>query len=171
MAKIDKVEYFFTVQNREEQIKEWIEAIIAETEDCFLVSAKMSADANYKFFIDSDTGFSLEKSVKINRALRNQIDESGLFPEGMYSLEISSPGLSEPLAMPRQYKKNIGRLLEIETETETFEGRIKEVNDDEIHLEIKNKNSKGIPTDKLPKKMITMNINNIKKATVQVEFN
>lgn len=155
---------------RDEQIKKWLDDILAETEDCFLISAKMSADANYKFFIDSDTGFSLDKSVKINRALRNQIDESGLFPEGMYSLEISSPGISEPLKIPRQYKKNIGRLLAVETPEETIEGRIKEVTEDEITLEVLGKNSKGKPTEKMPKKMINININKITKATVQVEF-
>lgn len=156
--------------SREEEIQKWVDDILAETEDCFLVLAKMSADANYKFFIDSDTGFSLEKSTKINRALRNQIDESGLFPEGMYSLEISSPGICEPLTMPRQYKNNIDRLLEVVTEEETIEGRIKGVTEEELTLEILGKNSKGIPTEKMPKKMINININNITKATIQVEF-
>ena len=157
--------------SREEQILQWLMDILKEYEDCFLVSSKMSADANYKFFIDSDTGFSLEKSVKINRTLRNQIDESGLFPEGMYSLEISSPGIGEPLKDFRQYRKNIGRLLEVLTnEDELIEGRIIEVSEEDITLEVQGKNSKGIPTDKMPKKMINMKINNINKATVQVEF-
>ena len=100
--------------SKEEKIEQWLQEILSET-DCFIISSKLGLDANYKFFIDSDTGFSLDKSTKINRALRNQIDESGLFPEGNYSLEISSPGVTEPLKMPRQYKKNIGRLLEIKT--------------------------------------------------------
>jgi ribosome maturation factor RimP len=158
------------VVSREEKIESWIEEILAET-DCFIVSSKLGTDANFKFFIDSDTGFSLDKSTKINRALRNQIDESGLFPEGNYSLEISSPGISEPLKMPRQYKKNIGRLLEIKTtEEEVIEGRLKEITENEIILEVKGKNSRGLPSDKLPKKMKNIDINNISKATVQVEF-
>ncbi len=156
--------------SREEKIEAWLQEILIET-DCFIISSKMGMDANYKFFIDSDTGFSLDKSTKINRALRNQIDESGLFPDGNYSLEISSPGTSEPLKMPRQYKKNIGRLLEIVTnEDETLTGRLKEIKEEELVLEVKGKNSRGLPSDKLPTKMKNMNINNISKATVQVEF-
>lgn len=146
---------------KEEQITAWIEDILTET-DCFIVSAKLGADANYKFFIDSDTGFSLEKSVKINRALRHQIDESGLFPNGNYSLEISSPGIDEPLKLLRQYKKNIGRLLNVQTaEEEQHEGRLTEINENQITLEVKKKKTT---------EMINIQLNNIEKATVQVEF-
>jgi len=156
--------------NKEEKIENWLQEILNET-DCFLISSKLGADANYKFFIDSDSGFSLDKSTKINRALRNQIDESGLFPDGNYSLEISSPGVSEPLQLARQYQKNVGRLLLIRTKDETeVEGRLKEIKEDELTIEVKGKNSRGLPSDKLPTKMKNININNISKATVQVEF-
>jgi ribosome maturation factor RimP len=156
--------------SREEKIEQWIQEILEDT-DCFILSSKLKADANYKFFIDSDSGFSLDKSTKINRALRNKIDESGLFPDGNYSLEISSPGTSEPLQLPRQYKKNIGRLLEIVTKNEEkMEGRLKEIKEDELVIEVKGKNSRGLPSDKLPTKMKNINLNNIETATVQVEF-
>lgn len=156
--------------SKEEKIENWVQEILEDT-DCFVVSSKLGTDANYKFFIDSDTGFSLEKSVKINRALRHQIDESGLFPEGKYSLEISSPGIDEPLQQARQYQKNIGRLLQIVTnEDKVMDGRLKEINEDELLVEVKGKNSRGLPSDKLPTKMTNININNIKEATVQVEF-
>ena len=142
--------------SKEEQIGGWIQEILDET-DCFIVSSKLGTDANYKFFIDSDTGFSLEKSMKINRALRNKIDDSGLFPNGNYSLEISSPGIDEPLRTPRQFKKNIGRLLEIKTkdeEEEEIEGRLKEITEEEIIIETKGKK-------KDPPKKINIKMNNI----------
>jgi len=149
--------------SREEKIEQWIQEILDET-DCFILSSKLKADANYKFFIDSDTGFSLEKSTKINRALRNKIDDSGLFPNGNYSLEISSPGTSEPLQLPRQYKKNIGRLLEITTkDTEKEEGRLTNITEEEITIEIKGKK-------KEPNKLKQIKMNNIETAIVQVEF-
>lgn len=156
--------------SREEKIESWLQEVLEGT-DCFVVSSKLGLDANYKFFIDSDTGFSLEKSVKVNRSLRSKIDDSGLFPEGKYSLEISSPGLDEPLKFARQYQKNIGRMLQIIThEEKVMNGRLKEVNEEELLVEVKGKNSKGLPSDKLPTKMTNININNIKEATVQVEF-
>ncbi len=42
-----------------------------------------------------------------------QIEEMAMFPAGDFSLEVSSPGLDEPLKMLRQYRKNIGRQVEL----------------------------------------------------------
>src|SRR5690606_32273108 len=42
-----------------------------------------------------------------------QLEESGMYPDGNFSLEVSSPGLDEPLKINRQYKKNIGRFVEV----------------------------------------------------------
>src|SRR5205085_9253375 len=48
-----------------------------------------------------------------NRKLYREIEESGLFPNDDFSLEVSSPGLDEPLKLRRQYSKNIGRYVEV----------------------------------------------------------
>ncbi len=48
-----------------------------------------------------------------NRALYKQIEAEGIFPDGDFSLEVSSPGLDEPLKLKRQYQKNIGRNVEV----------------------------------------------------------
>ena len=41
------------------------------------------------------------------------MEEMGMYPDGDFSLEVSSPGLDEPLKLHRQYKKNIGREVEV----------------------------------------------------------
>src|SRR5664279_2872830 len=56
---------------------------------------------------------SIERLTQINRALYRQIEESDLFPNGDFSLEVSSPGLDEPLRVNRQYVKNIGRFVDV----------------------------------------------------------
>ncbi len=156
---------------KDEKIVQWLNQILDETDDCFLVSSKIGADASYQFFIDSDTGFTLEKSVAINRALRNKIEEAEIYPEGMFSLEISSPGISEPLKNIRQYKKNTGRLVAIETkEKESVTGRIVGVENDEIILEVNGKNAKGVASPKMPKTKRNINLNTIQKAIIQIEF-
>ncbi len=66
-----------------------------------------------KVFIDGDQGISIEKCVMYNRALYKRLEEMQFFPDGDFSLEVSSPGLDEPLKLLRQYKKNVGRLVEI----------------------------------------------------------
>ena len=75
--------------------------------------AKIRPTNNIKVFLDADLGISIDKCVSYNRALYKEIVESGIFPDGDFSLEVSSPGLEEPLKLRRQYQKNIGRNVEV----------------------------------------------------------
>ncbi len=84
---------------------------LLEDTDIFICSVKMKPVNNIKVFLDADGGLPIEKIAKLNRRLNALIEEAQLFPEGDYSLEVSSPGIDEPLAQIRQYKKNVGRKL------------------------------------------------------------
>src|ERR1700741_1140035 len=90
-----------------------VEALISAEPELFLVEARIKPTNNIKVFIDGDQGVSIEKLVQYNRKLYKDIEESNLFPNGDFSLEVSSPGLDEPLKMHRQYLKNIGRYVEV----------------------------------------------------------
>src|SRR5262245_3067329 len=98
-------------------IKDKIEAVvndlIGDEPDLFLVEVKIKPTNNVKVFIDGDNGVSIDKLVQYNRRLYRLLDESGWFPNGDFSLEVSSPGLDEPLKLHRQYRKNIGRFVDI----------------------------------------------------------
>jgi ribosome maturation factor RimP len=76
--------------------------------------------------------------------LYKKLEEATLFPGGDFSLEVSSPGLDEPLKLHRQYKKNIGRQVElILLDGARTEGRLLEVSEDGVIVEeIKGKNKK-----------------------------
>ncbi len=50
------------------------------TEDVFLVSIKIKPTNNFKIFLDADNGLSIEKCIKINRALYRQMEEKGKSP-------------------------------------------------------------------------------------------
>ena len=115
-----------------------IEKLIAPllVDDIFLVSVKVKPINNYKIYLDADGGLGIEKCIKINRALYKIMEEMGMYPEGDFSLEVSSPGIDEPLKLLRQYKKNIGRSVEVTTSNdEKKEGLLKEVTDDSITIE------------------------------------
>ena len=84
-----------------------------KTEDVFLVELKVSPGNNLKVFLDADKGVTIDTCISINRALYKKIEEDDLFPNGDFSLEVSSPGVDEPLKLHRQYKKNIGRNVEV----------------------------------------------------------
>jgi ribosome maturation factor RimP len=49
-------------------------------------------------------------------------------------LEVASAGVSTPLKMVRQYRKNIGRTLKVKTATETIEAVLEKVSDESIVL-------------------------------------
>lgn len=93
-------------------------------------------------FIDSDRGFGFDKCKKISRYLETYFDQNGTLGE-KYILEVSSPGLSRPLKVRRQYVKNIGRNARIElNDGSRIEGKIESVKDSELSLTIKNETRK-----------------------------
>ncbi|MEJ7589180.1 MAG: ribosome maturation factor [Ferruginibacter sp.] len=120
---------------------------------------------NIKVFLDADSGLSIDKCVKINHNVQDN-EENGWYPDGNFSLEVSSPGLEEPLKMLRQYKKNIGRNVEVVLKDDTRqEGKLLEATEDLLTLEYtEGKNKKAITTLK------EIPFDQIKQTTVQIAF-
>ncbi len=144
-----------------------IEALLApllEGTDMFVTNLQIEPGNNIKLFLDADEGLNVQKSVSINRQLVAQIDELGWYPNGDYSLEVSSPGVDEPLRSIRQYNKNIGRLLAV-TNLEDLEqiGVLKTVAATGITLEVKINKKKETALVEIP-------FEQIKQSIVQVIF-
>lgn len=151
---------------KQKVIEDFVNAQLKGSEDVFLVEVKVIPGNNIKVFLDADNGITIEKCIKINRALYNQIEESELFPNGDFSLEVSSPGVEEPLKLHRQYKKNIGRTVEVTMNDGTKkEGKLTTVNDDEIIIEEKTGQGK-----KTVIKTTNILFNQIKYTKVLVTF-
>jgi ribosome maturation factor RimP len=155
--------------NGEEQIlglEQRVKNLISNDPDVFLVEVKIKPTNNIKVFIDGDQGVSIEKLVQYNRRLYKQLEEENLYPNGDFSLEVSSPGLDEPLKLQRQYQKNVGRFVEvINNEGARIEGKLLSATEEGITVEeIKGKG----------KKMETVEHNfsysTIKTVKVQIKF-
>ena len=133
-----------------QRIEALIEGLIAETKDVFLVGVKIKPTNNIKVFLDADNGLSIEKCTKINRAMYRVIEEEGWYPDGNFSLEVSSPGVDEPLKLLRQYKKNIGRKVEVTLADDAkTEGKLIGAEEGGIQVETtEGKNKKAITTIK-----------------------
>ncbi|MGC4035429.1 MAG: ribosome maturation factor [Chitinophagaceae bacterium] len=147
-------------------IEQRVSELLADAPGYFLVETKINAGSNIKVFIDADNGASIDKLVQLNRALYKQIDGTGLFPDNNFSLEVSSPGIDEPLKLHRQYVKNKGRNIEIiEADGSRKEGKLLEVTEDGIVLEEEKGKGKK-------KEILTHSIlfNNIKSAKIQIKF-
>src|SRR5215217_3616740 len=96
-----------------QSVEERINNLLAGHPSHFLVEVRIKPTNNIKVFIDADEGVVLSDLINYNRKLYKQLEESGMFPDGDFSLEVSSPGLDEPLKLLRQYKKNVGRFIEV----------------------------------------------------------
>src|SRR6478609_4581134 len=125
-------------------IEDKVNGLLADHPTHFLVEVRIKPTNNVKVFIDADEGVVLSDLISYNRKLYKILEESGLFPNDDFSLEVSSPGLDEPLKLHRQYVKNKGRKVEvIQKDGIKIEGKMLEVNEKEIELEeIKGKNKK-----------------------------
>ena len=135
-------------------------------EDIFLVSIKIKPTNNIKIYLDADNGLGIEKCIKINRALYKIMEEMEMYPDGDFSLEVSSPGIDEPLKLLRQYKKNIGRNVEVITNDEfRKEGKLTEVTEEKIAVEY----SEGKGKKAIIKKD-EIYFTDIKQTRVQIKF-
>jgi ribosome maturation factor RimP len=148
------------------EIEEKVNALLAQHPSHFLVEVRIKPTNNVKVFIDADEGLPLSALINYNRSLYRQLEESVLFPDGDFSLEVSSPGLDEPLKLHRQYRKNIGRFVELLMNDLTRkEGKLTEVTEDGIVVETESGKGK-----KKEIKQETFLFSDIKSTKVQIKF-
>jgi len=147
-------------------IEKMVLDILADDPVHFLVEIRIKPTNNVKVFLDGDNGITIEKCISINRALYKKLEETAIFPGDDFSLEVSSPGLDEPLKMFRQYKKNAGRLVEVLLKDGIkVDGKLLEVHENELVIEeTKGKNKKKeVILHRLP-------FDTIKSTKIQIVF-
>ena len=150
------------IQAIEERVTRLLEAHPSH----FLVEVRIKPTNNIKVFIDADEGMPLSALVDYNRKLYKQLEESGMYPDGNFSLEVSSPGLDEPLKKLRQYNKNVGRFVEVTMNDSTRrEGKLTAANEEGIVVEWEEGKGK-----KKESKTETILFENIKSTKVQIKF-
>lgn len=124
------------IENQVQAVAQMMEGLLAGDPQYFLVEVRIRPTNNIKVYLDGDKGISIEKCVALNRQLYKMIESSGLFPADDFSLEVSSPGLDEPLRLLRQYHKNVGRKVEVLLRDGVrTDGVLKEVTESGIKVE------------------------------------
>jgi len=151
----------------------WLEPFLAE-HDAFLVDVKVQGGKKVEVFVDTDSGISIGKCAEVSKFLGNLLDESDLMSDN-YTLDVSSPGMGNPLKMPRQYKRRIGNVLEIvKTDGTAIEATLEEANEDHIVLksvikETKKKSKKDVaPAEEA--KPFSLKYDEIKRALIQINW-
>lgn len=147
-------------------MQERVISLIEAEKDLFLVEIRIKPTNNVKVYIDGDQGVSVERLVYYNRKMARQLEEEGIFPDGDFSLELSSPGLDEPLKMHRQYVKNVGRPVEVVMlDGIKQEGVLKSVGEEAIELEMTTGKGKKMVVSQL-----TIPFIQIKTTKIQIKF-
>ncbi len=155
----------------EEKINSLLAAKFQEEDfqDCFLVGFELHKNDKLEIFVESDSALTFDKCRRISRYLEAYIDEENWFGE-KYILEVSSPGLSQPLKLKRQYRKNVGRRVEVTLNNDEVKtGVLTKVEEGAITLE----DTVTVKEGKKKKKMevsFELPFEDIKKTMVVISF-
>ena len=150
----------------EKRVEELVEEKIADRPELFLVSIKMLPNNKLIIHVDGDEGISIQDCAAISRHVGFHLEEENTI-EKAYNLEVSSPGVGEPLLLTRQYHKNIGRDLSVKlADGKVKEGKLLAVNDTAITIEEKVK-EKG---KKVQLVEAQVEFNNIVETKVLISF-
>ena len=116
---------------------------------CFLVHVEASKNNKITVFVESDDRLTIDMCRIISRFLEKRIEEEQWLPE-KYTLDVSSPGLDNPLRLRRQYIKNIGRSAKVKlSDGSVKKGKIKEITDDTLVIEMKNNKLESVNFDEI----------------------
>ncbi len=134
----------------------------------FLVDLKISSDKSIQIILDGDEEVNVKDCINISRAIEGSLDRE----EEDFSLEVASAGVGSPLRFPRQYRKNLGRNLEVVSkEGLKFEGALVNVEEDRIELEWKEREPKPIGKGKVTvTKNKTILFDEINQTKVLIKF-
>ena len=151
-----------------EKVAELLENALEENKSLFLIDLNISEDNQIRVILDGDKGVTVEDCIAVSRAIEHNLDRE----EYDFSLEVMSAGVSEPLTLPRQYRKNIGRNLKIKTKNdEKIEGELTAVNEESFTLKWSAREPKPIGKGKVTvQKEATLPYKDIMEAKVMITF-
>ena len=150
-----------------EKVEKLAEKVFEENNSLFLISLEVNSANHIKIVLDGDQGVSVNDCIMVSRAIEHNLDRE----EEDFSLEVTSAGVSEPLSMPRQYQKNIGRRLKVKTENEKFEADLVSADDSEIKLSWKAREPKPVGKGKVTvQKEAVVPYTDIVEAKVKITF-
>lgn len=186
-------------ERRLERAKAWVEAFLSSSvsqspAEAYLVDFVMrnvNGREIAELYVDTDEGITIDECARLTRAMLDALEENGeakeIFGENL-RLEISSPGVSRPLTLARQYKKNIGRRLSVrfldgDSTLKVAEGTLlaaRNLDSDDAEIELdtspkksakaKKHNAKNRNEETSASARLALPLSVIKEAIVQVEF-
>jgi len=153
----------------EEKVKQLLQDALDENPSLFLIDLKIDSSNKIQVILDGDKGVSLNDCIAVSRAIEHNLDRE----EEDFALEVMSAGASEPLVLPRQFQKNVGRTLTVKTKSgEKLEGELTRVSGNTIKLEWQTREPKPVGKGKVTvNKEAMIPLEDIVKAKVKINFN
>jgi len=113
--------------------------------------------------VDGERALNLDQVTVATKMISELLDEAQFMGETPFTLEVTSPGVDRPLTQPRHFSKNTDRLLKVvKTDGEVVTGRISSNTENDVTL---------LVTEKKESKDVVLKFYDIKRATVEIEFN
>jgi ribosome maturation factor RimP len=140
---------------------------LEENSTLFLIDLKIADNNSILVVVDGEKGVPLSECIRISRHVEHNLDRD----EEDFSLEVTTPNITDPLVDLRQYNKNINRTLKVKTASEDFEGKLIEIIENNITLQWKSREPKPIGKGKITvvnEKKIPLS--EIKQAKVKIIF-
>ena len=150
-----------------EKVENLLQEAFEENNSLFLIELSVN-DANHvSVVIDGDNGVSVNDCIAISRKIEHNLDRDA----EDFSLDVASAGVSAPLSMPRQYRKNVGRKLAVTTSEGKIEGELVKLEDDKITLQWKAREPKPVGKGKVTvNKEAVLPLDEIREAKVIITF-
>ncbi|MGB1448693.1 MAG: ribosome assembly cofactor RimP [Flavobacteriaceae bacterium] len=132
--------------NFKEKVEELVQAALDENPSLFLIDLTVGGDNSIRVLLDGDQGVTLEACMQVSRKVEHNLDRE----ETDFSIEVSSCGVGSPLNLPRQFKKNVTRKLEVvDMEDKQVQGTLIEATDTSFILQWKAREPKPIGKGKV----------------------
>lgn len=132
----------------------------------FLEDINVVTPGNHRIvtvIVDGESALNLDQVTVASKLVSELVDEATFMGETPFTLEVTSPGIDRPLTLPRHFAKNHTRLLKIvKIDGEVVTGRICANNDTDVTLTV---------VEKKETKEVVVALADIKRATVEIEFN
>ncbi len=150
----------------EKQIKQWAEEQLEGT-DRFVVRVKVGSDNAISVVIDSDTGVTIEHCIALSRFIEQRLDRD----KEDFELKVLSSGLEFPFALLRQYRKYLGKRIQVKLEDGTEKkGVLQEADNSYIILQEEKEKKHKKTIKKITGETIRIPMNEIKQAKAVIEF-
>ena len=149
-------------ENKINEIKSLLDPIL-DNYKAFLVEIELRGQSNNQvlsIYVDTEEGITLQQIADITKEFEGILDLEDPIP-GKYRLDISSPGIDRPLTEIWQFKKNVGKNLQITLEengkTIQKTGTLESIDGESLIVSEKNQE-------------VSIDIKQIKKAFVKLKW-